>query len=315
MEISKALIYLSLFNDEQINDIVGFIRVNGSNAASVVNANRKRLMLPPPTLAEIDCEVASPEDVRSMSHAITLILFDAFNKDWAEASYAALLVTALGMSDKQAAKVAARIDTEDVFTWSKADWTDRMKRVYNFLVPNFMESEYNSKGMDKDFKYELKLFGDAVTEIVKSSSFSAPRTFSALTPSEAYALKAGDITPSIVNKMSIARAAMRYIKDPFYGDVFSSILGGLKLLANVVPESSFVAGAANLAQSISDISSADTAKASGAALAAKTPVTAEFYPIQPSATANLKSSTSTTSTGAVPMVFLERDGFGVRPKK
>lgn len=303
----KALVYLALFGPEQIDDIVSFVRTHGSNAKHVVASARKKDMLPPPALNELDCELAEAVDVRSMAHAITLILFDSFNHDWAEADYAKLLVSSLGIAETQAAKMATKIDTEDVFSWGKADLTDKMKRIYNFLVPSAIEAEYNSKAMDKDYKYELKNFGDAITEIIKSTGFSKPRTFTSLTPGEAYAMQKGDITPSLLNKISLSRAAMRYAADPFYGDVFSSILGGLKGIAATMPPGSFVEGAANLASAIKAATTQGQISADASRLAAKNPVQAEFYPIQP---ASQNANQASAQANAIPLVFLTKDGFG-----
>lgn len=309
-DYSKAHVLLSLMSDSQITEVVDLCRTYGNQVISEIRRAKKSAFFPSPILGELDNPRCTPADLNAMLHGITLIFFKSMSQDWSEGEYVDLLTSALGMSEEQATKIAAAIDTEDQFSWKKADWGDRFTKVYNMLVPKFtgLEAEYDSAGMDTDLPWEMMKLGYAMQEFLKSMSFSKSRLLSAIKPAEL--ASTGDILASrnAINVLKALPHAAAFMNDATYGDIFKNIVDGLKASSAVLPLPNLLN---NLTQAASiyydtkqNLQNQQRASANANGIVQKSPVVTEYQSIN---NANVQNST------AIPMVYLQNDAYGVKP--
>lgn len=299
----KGEVLLALMSDEQIQSVVDSVRSYGSSITTRISNLRRESLMPARWFELMDNGTASAEELNAMLHGLTLVFFSAANKAWDETAYADLLISSLGMDPKQAAKVAKSIDTEDVFSFKDASWTDRFKRLYNWIVPEFMEAEYNSAHMDIDLPWEMLQLGRAIISFLHSTKFSRNKFLSALTPAS---LTSGDLPNYEATIASrVLPLALRMRKDPVYGDIFDSLLSVVKSATNVLPVGNVIKNIANVASSVygSLTGQSQTNNMSANAITAKVPVQPEIKSVSPQ------------PDSGIPLVYLKRDSYGPIPIK
>jgi len=303
--LTKGEVLLSLMNDDQIQSVVETVRGYGSSTPIHIDRLRRDCIMPARWFDLIDNGTATADELNAILHGLTLVFFSAANTAWDEKAYVDLLVKSIGMSEKQAQKVAKSIDTEDVFSYKDASWTDRFKRLYNWIVPEAFEAEYASAKMDLDLPWEMLQLGQAIINFLRSTKFSRNRFLSALTTVN---VSSGDI--SDYNSVLAARVlplAVKLQKDPAYGDIFDSILLVVKMATNVFPVGNVIRNITDVVFNVLGLligSSSSSASTSAQSVADKSKVVPEIKTI---------GSTNSSSADAIPLVYLKRDTYGPVP--
>lgn len=176
---NKAAWVLATMSPDMVADIVDLVNTRGSAVISDVKADDG----PPRPLSCLSSAYISDTDFPEVFLGLTTIFVAAIKSIKADSNfYAGVLSQAFSLPSEYAQSIAARIETKDYFSApsgldndAKAKWykavIDKMKTEtawYKNLFKgpsDIMQQVQNDQSWDVDFLYEVKLLGDAVSDL------------------------------------------------------------------------------------------------------------------------------------------------------
>lgn len=233
--INRAEIYLSLFSQEQIKEITSYVLANGSATPVAIQSARKRNNLPPAILIPMDRQfVSSDEKALHLAHGLCTILFAASRQSWGFNQYKNLMQVSFGLSDAYASQLASLVNTEDLITGFGANVSDKLKRLWNFLVPEAIEIA-DDPSVDLDFIYEFSRLGKVVIELMERMKLTNAAAMFALGDGAVAKAETGDYSTLIGDLQIAAHAAQPiHIPDNELGDLWGAIKKGVSSVGKAV---------------------------------------------------------------------------------
>jgi hypothetical protein len=216
----EAAHYCSLMSSYQVNVIVKAV---GTNATAFLNdyaTLRQRMSAPPAMLAMYGADRVDIEDVPKGMAALGFLLYFVSKQEWNAEEYRRVLRIMFGLTNDEAVKYAAKIDTDH-----PEGWGDKLKRLSLKVADKLTGSWFDADTApaDPDIRSEFLSLAEVCTDLTKRAAYM-------LSPFKGLLMKAmegGDPGMYDVDKASLTEE-LEVINAGLKGDVIQpSELGGV----------------------------------------------------------------------------------------
>lgn len=217
----RAALYLCLFGEEQIRDIITAATSQPGALEQSYREVRNSPAAPPAVLAMATSGRIAEEDVQAMMSGIGYMFYSSMRREWNKNEYEKALITLFGITPARAAEYAAKIETPE--SEGKVAFLARMAKKFGDTLLGPLWDPDTSK-QDLDLPYELVQFGRMAGECAKQVMYAAapweglkPGTMSVISAS-------GDVTP-IGDIDQIPDTGDLQIDEEALGDYFDGFAG------------------------------------------------------------------------------------------